>query len=72
MKDAYRFNRDGLDGCCIAAFKIELYRRKEAGEPLMKDGDTLSCECGKRMICEPSKRDGQLRWGLEESAVEGK
>jgi hypothetical protein len=62
----YRFNRKGLNECCIATLTGELYRRKEAKEPLLKDGDTLLCECGKRLICEPSRQTGLLRWGLDE------
>lgn len=70
MSNTYRFNADKLSECCIATLRLELYRRKEAGEPLLKNGDRLVCKCGKQVICEPSKRDGQLRWGLDEA--EGK
>lgn len=62
----YRFNADKLSRCCVVTLRLELLRRKEAKEPLMKDQDTLTCECGKQIICEPSKRDGQLRWGFDE------
>jgi hypothetical protein len=62
----YRFNRKDLNECCIATLTGELFRRKESHESLMKEGDTVSCECGNRMICEPGETDKRLRWGRGE------
>ena len=60
----WRVNRTGVKTCCYAKLQYEMYRRREAGEDLMRDGDMLTCEtCHAEMICDKGTAD-RLRWRL--------
>jgi hypothetical protein len=59
----WRVNKKDMPQCCYEALVMEGYRRREASEPLLQNGDVFKCPtCGGEMICDPSLRDGRLRW----------
>lgn len=59
----WRVNQSEMEMCCYETLKLEMYRRGDAKEPLMRDGDTIKCStCNSETICDNSLRDGQLRW----------
>lgn len=65
MNETYIVNHGGLMRCCLTTLDDEMVRRQQAGEPLMRDGDTLKCvychdEYG--MICDTQTPDQKLRW----------
>jgi hypothetical protein len=59
----WRVNYQGMEKCCVMALEYEMYRRGDQKEPLMREGDTIKClNCNSEMICDPSLKDGWLRW----------
>lgn len=59
----WRVNQQGMERCCIKTLEYEMYRRGDQKEPLMVEGQTLRCSnCNSELICDPSLRDGRLRW----------
>lgn len=64
----YNVNKNRLKRCCVTLLASELYRRKDAGEPLMRLGDTLKCNsCQTEISCEVGKSK-KLRWGKKEAS----
>lgn len=62
--ETYAVSHGGLMRCCLGSLDDEMVRRQKAGEPLMRDGDTLQCQYheGEGMICDTKNHDGKLRW----------
>lgn len=59
----WRVNRKDMPQCCYTSLLSEAYRRHDAKEELMKNGDILKCStCNSEMICDPSLNDQRLRW----------
>jgi hypothetical protein len=59
----WRIHEYGMEKCCIRTLEIAMYDREDKGQELMIEGDTIKClNCNSEMICDPSLRDGRLRW----------
>lgn len=62
-------NDKGMDLCCYQSLQYEGYRRKDAKEELMVQGQVLKCStCGSEMVCETGI-SGRLRWALVKENV---
>lgn len=60
-------NDEGMKRCCYFALRREGYRRADAQEVLMAQGQILKCStCGSEMICETGN-SGRLRWGMKKA-----